>query len=112
MRFLPDSLLERVAVCAILGAFVVTAAFYLALPPEFPIHLNRAFEIDGTMAKPMGPFVLPLISIALFLLSRTVARALSSFYPPTESLLTNVLALVPLLIVALQFVLLAVVIIR
>ena len=103
---------ERLAVYAILAAFVVTAAVYLALPPEFPIHLNRAFEIDGTMAKPMGPFVLPLLSIALFLLSRIVARALSSFYPPTEPLITNILALVPLLIVALQFVLLGIVITR
>ena len=51
-------------------ALLASAAVYSRLPQEIPSHWNAAGEVDDTIAKPWGPFVLPLVMIgvtALFL---------------------------------------------
>ncbi len=38
-----------------------TMAVYSRLPDEMPTHWNAAGEVDGTTAKPWGPFLVPMM---------------------------------------------------
>jgi uncharacterized membrane protein len=42
-------------------AFALVAAAYDHLPERVPTHWNAAGAVDGTMAKPWGPFLPPLL---------------------------------------------------
>lgn len=46
-------------------AVAATMAVYSRLPDEMPTHWNAAGEVDGTMAKPWGPFLFPILMAAL-----------------------------------------------
>ncbi len=52
----------------ILLAFILTAAVYSRLPEYVPTHWNAAGVADGKMAKPWGPFMLPLTMVGIFAL--------------------------------------------
>jgi uncharacterized membrane protein len=41
-------------------AFIIAAALYTRLPESVPTHWNAGGEADGFIAKPWGPFILPL----------------------------------------------------
>jgi uncharacterized membrane protein len=54
----------------VVAALLASAISYDRLPSEIPIHWNSSGEVDDTMAKPWGPFFLPLMMLgaaALFL---------------------------------------------
>lgn len=44
---------------------IATAALYPSLPERFPIHWGVSGEVDGWMPKPWGPWLAPLITVAL-----------------------------------------------
>ena len=45
----------------VLTAVLLTAAVYERLPSDMPTHWNAAGEVDDTIAKPWGPFLIPLL---------------------------------------------------
>jgi immunity protein, SdpI family len=55
-------------------AFAVTAVVYDHLPMLAPTHWNIDGNVDGRIAKPWGPFVLPLTMAALFALLAILPR--------------------------------------
>lgn len=57
-----------VSAALIAAALIVGLAFYARLPDPMPAHWNAAGQVDGTMSKFWGVFLLPLITIALVLL--------------------------------------------
>ncbi|MCM2315417.1 MAG: SdpI family protein [Thermoanaerobaculia bacterium] len=58
----------------LLVAVVATMAVYSQLPEEMPTHWNAAGEVDGTMAKPWGPFLLPVMMAILTLIFLVLPR--------------------------------------
>ncbi len=58
--------LNTVSLAMIAGSFLFSAAVYLWLPDQIPSHWNLAGEIDGTMSKGWGAFMMPLIMFGLF----------------------------------------------
>ncbi len=58
--------LNTVSLAMIAGSFLFSAAVYLWLPDQIPSHWNLAGEIDGTMSKGWGAFMMPLIMLGLF----------------------------------------------
>lgn len=111
-KLFPDSPIERFVYHTVLVVTAVTAVLYIWLPQAFPIHFNRNLAIDGTMGKPFGPFILPLLSMALLYISRSISRATSFFFPAIEPFVTAVQALLPISLVVLQLVLLVMLVIR
>lgn len=57
-----------------LGAFVLVAALYGALPDPMPTHWAVSGEPDGFTPKPWGPFLLPLCMAGLLLLLAALPR--------------------------------------
>jgi uncharacterized membrane protein len=55
-------------------AFAMAAALYDRLPELVPTHWNASGEPDGFTAKPLGPFVLPVIMGGVFLLLKVIPR--------------------------------------
>lgn len=58
--------LNTVSLAIIVGSFLFSAAVYLWMPDKIPSHWNLAGEIDGTMSKGWGAFMMPLIMLGLF----------------------------------------------
>lgn len=58
--------LTTVSLALIAGSFLLSAALYLWLPDNIPSHWNMAGEIDGTMSKGWGAFLMPLIMFGLY----------------------------------------------
>jgi uncharacterized membrane protein len=67
---------ERVTFFLSLGlvvlAFAIVAAVYDRLPDYVPTHWNASGAIDARMAKPWGPFMLPLTMAGVFVLLRVL----------------------------------------
>jgi uncharacterized membrane protein len=55
-------------------AFVVAGALYSRLPGWVPTHWNASGRADGFIAKPWGPFVLPLVTAGAWLLMLLIPR--------------------------------------
>lgn len=55
-------------------AVAATMAVYSRLPEEMPTHWNSAGQVDGTMAKPWGPFLLPVMMAILTLIFLVLPR--------------------------------------
>jgi uncharacterized membrane protein len=55
-------------------AFAFAAAVYDRLPEHVPAHWNAGGAVDTTMAKPWGPFVLPLTMAGVFALMLVLPR--------------------------------------
>lgn len=56
------------------AAFGLSAALYTRLPDAFPIHFGVTGRADRFIAKPLGPFALPLISLAAYAIVGAVVR--------------------------------------
>ncbi|HEX6972243.1 MAG TPA: SdpI family protein [Limnochordia bacterium] len=57
----------------IIGLVLVgSALIYPALPERVPSHWNLRGEVDGTLAKPWGAFLLPAVTAAVYLLLSVV----------------------------------------
>lgn len=52
----------------ILAGFVVAAWLYPQLPESVPSHWNARGEVDGYMSKPWGVFLMPVITLAIYLM--------------------------------------------
>ena len=56
------------------ASFGLSAALYTRLPDAFPTHFDLAGRANGFTAKPMGPFVLPLIGLVTYAIIGAVIR--------------------------------------
>jgi uncharacterized membrane protein len=56
------------------AAFGLTAALYTRLPDAFPTHFDLAGHANGFIAKPLGPFFLPLIGLVTYAIIGAVTR--------------------------------------
>ncbi len=54
------------------GSFLFSAAVYLWLPDQIPSHWNLAGEVDSTMSKTWGAFMMPLIVLGLYGVFRVI----------------------------------------
>ncbi len=59
---------NHISLGIILLSFIVGAYFYSSMPEMMPSHWNAQGEIDGYMDKFWGLFLLPMISVGLFVL--------------------------------------------
>lgn len=64
------------ALALVVLSFAIAGAAYPWLPEQIPTHWNARGEIDDTTAKPLGPFVGPLI-LAFVWIVLSVAPAVS-----------------------------------
>ncbi len=55
-------------------AFIAAAALYGQMPNEVPIHWNVQGNVDDAMAKPLGPFLAPLLTLGVWTLLVAVGR--------------------------------------
>lgn len=55
-------------------SFGLSAALYTRLPAAFPTHFNLAGHADRFIAKPLGPFVLPMIGLVAYAIAAAVVR--------------------------------------
>lgn len=58
--------LNALSIALIAGSFLFSAAVYLWLPDQIPSHWNLAGEVDSTMGKTWGAFMMPLIMLGLY----------------------------------------------
>lgn len=58
--------LNAFSLALIAGSFLFSAAVYLWLPDQIPSHWNIAGEVDSTMSKTWGAFMMPLIMLGLY----------------------------------------------
>ncbi len=58
----------------ILLSFAIGIYLYPQMPDRFPSHWNAAGEVDGYLPKFWGLFLLPLMSVGLFLLFLAIPR--------------------------------------
>jgi uncharacterized membrane protein len=58
----------------VIAAFVVGALFYPILPEKLASHWNAQGKVDGYMGKFWGVFLMPVISVLLFLLFLAIPR--------------------------------------
>jgi uncharacterized membrane protein len=65
---------RRVGRGLVVGSLGLSAALYGRLPDAMPTHFDLAGHADGFVAKPLGPFVLPLIGLAAYAISSAVVR--------------------------------------
>jgi uncharacterized membrane protein len=55
-------------------AFVIAGALYGRMPASVPTHWNASGRADGFIAKPWGPFILPLVTAGAWLLMLLIPR--------------------------------------
>ncbi|NOK32420.1 SdpI family protein [Corallococcus exercitus] len=58
----------------VIAAFAMAIVFYGRLPESIPTHWNAEGVVDGHTPKPWGPFVLPLVMAAVYLVLVAVPR--------------------------------------
>lgn len=67
---------------SVVAGVLASLATYDRLPSEMAVHWNAAGEVDGTMAKPWAPFLLPLVmagsALLLSLLPRVSPRGFAT----------------------------------
>ena len=64
--------LNAFSLALIAGSFLFSAAVYLWLPDQIPSHWNLAGEVDSTMSKTWGAFMMPLIMLGLYGVFRVI----------------------------------------
>lgn len=55
-------------------SFIIAVGLYPTMPDPMPSHWNAAGEIDGYMSKFWGMFLMPLITIGIFLMFLAIPR--------------------------------------
>lgn len=53
-------------------SFALTAAIYPRLPDPMPTHFDWLGHADGFIAKPLGPFVLPMLGLVVYAITALV----------------------------------------
>jgi len=56
------------------ASFGLSGALYTRLPDAFPTHFDLAGHANGFTAKPLGPFLLPLIGLVAYAVIGAVTR--------------------------------------
>lgn len=64
--------LNAFSLALIAGSFLFSAAVYLWLPDQILSHWNIAGEVDSTMSKTWGAFMMPLIMLGLYGVFRVI----------------------------------------
>ena len=67
-------LIRFAIIAGIIVTFLVTLAAYPALPDPVASHWNAAGQADGSMGKPAGLFLIPLLTIACVALFAVLPR--------------------------------------
>jgi uncharacterized membrane protein len=80
MKLLKDNI---VGLLLTIAAFAVVLVMYPQMPEVVPTHWNIHGVADGHMAKPLGPFVLPLTMVGVLAIFALV-RAISPREAPVE----------------------------
>lgn len=70
MKFKTSMILGLIAIGIF---FAVTMYLYPGLPDPMPSHWNASGEVDGYMAKPWGAYLLPLITLGVWLMFLVIA---------------------------------------
>ncbi|GMU01370.1 SdpI family protein [Corallococcus caeni] len=65
---------HAVSLGLVVASFAMAFSFYGRLPESIPTHWNAEGVVDGYTPKPWGPFVLPLVTAALYLVLVAVPR--------------------------------------
>lgn len=60
------------------ASFGLSAALYTQLPDAMPTHFDLAGHADWFVAKPLGPFVVPLLGLAAYAITAAVVRRQAS----------------------------------
>ena len=63
-----------ISIFILLISFILAAYFYSELPDEIPIHWNAEGEADGYGSKEFGLFLIPAISVIIYLLMMYVPK--------------------------------------
>lgn len=58
----------------VVASFGLSAALYTRLPDAMPTHFDLAGHADGFVAKPLGPFVVPLLGLVAYAIIAAVVR--------------------------------------
>ncbi len=58
----------------VVASFGLSAALYTRLPDAMPTHFDLAGHADGFIAKPLGPFVVPLLGLVAYAITAAVVR--------------------------------------
>lgn len=58
----------------VVASFGLSAALYTRLPEAVPTHFDLAGHADGFFAKPLGPFIVPLLGLAAYAIAVAVVR--------------------------------------
>jgi uncharacterized membrane protein len=69
-----ERIIDLLSLGLVVLAFVLVAAVYDRLPEHVPTHWNAGGAIDARMAKPWGPFVLPVTMAGVFVLLLVLPR--------------------------------------
>jgi uncharacterized membrane protein len=64
----------KIAIAAVILAFLLPAVLYDRLPDPMPSHFNFQGEIDGWMPKPWGAFLLPLVMAGVLAMLAALPR--------------------------------------
>jgi len=56
------------------ASFGLSAALYTRLPDAFPTHFDLAGHANGFIAKPLGPFVLPVVGLVAYAIAAAAVR--------------------------------------
>jgi len=65
---------EFVVLALVLVSFILSAAFYPQMPERVASHWNAQGQVDGTMSRFWGLFLMPLILVGLALLFIAIPR--------------------------------------
>lgn len=65
---------RRVGRGLVVGSFGLSAALYSRLPDAMPTHFDLAGHADGFVAKPLGPFLVPLLGLVVYAITAAVVR--------------------------------------
>ncbi|MFP2895926.1 SdpI family protein [Corallococcus sp. 4LFB] len=65
---------HAVSLGLVVASFAMAFSLYGRLPESIPTHWNAEGVVDGYTPKPWGPFVLPLVTAALYLVLVAVPR--------------------------------------
>jgi uncharacterized membrane protein len=69
---------DQVALATLAGTFVLTAAVYRELPPRIPTHFDLHGIANGWMDRPVGAWLLPAVTLGLWIFLRAGAALLPS----------------------------------
>ena len=64
--------LNTVSLALIAGSFAFSAVLFLWLPDQIPSHWTLAGEVDDTMSRAWGAFMMPLVMLGLYGVFRAI----------------------------------------